>query len=256
MPTGEPLQGRIGAPGHASNPTGWRPRQPHPGTRITCYRCSLPGLAGFASYRRGGTGGATMNWRRLLSNFAKSQLHVSIELAEREGSVRLILSLTPRAARSGPPAASACAPGACVEPRGFSPSLCRYCKSFAKSQLRVSIELAEREGFEPSIRLLTVYTLSRRAPSATRTPLRAWCFHPARSRPAGTRKHSGRTAARQAGAGVAGLPSAVLSPSAAARDWSRSPRVGTIGFREGRSGQVQTFHKPMDGLPRIEHACA
>ena len=30
--------------------------------------------------------------------------------------------------------------------------------------------MAEREGFEPSIRL-TVYTLSRRAPSATRTPL-------------------------------------------------------------------------------------
>ena len=33
------------------------------------------------------------------------------------------------------------------------------------------IKLAEREGFEPSKRL-TVYTLSRRAPSATRPPLR------------------------------------------------------------------------------------
>ena len=186
MPTGELLQGRIGALGQAANPRGWRPRQPHSGTRITCYRCSLPGLAGFASYRRGGTGGATMNWRKLRSNFAKSTLHSSNELAEREESVRLILSLTPRALRSGPPAASACAPGACVEPRGFSPSLCCYCKSIAKSQLCVSNELAEREGFEPSIRLLTVYTLSRRAPSATRTPLRAWCFHPARSRPAGT----------------------------------------------------------------------
>ena len=33
-------------------------------------------------------------------------------------------------------------------------------------------KLAEREGFEPSIRGLAVYTLSRRAPSTTRTSLR------------------------------------------------------------------------------------
>src|SRR5690606_5456773 len=33
-------------------------------------------------------------------------------------------------------------------------------------------EVAEREGFEPSIRGLAVYTLSRRAPSTTRTSLR------------------------------------------------------------------------------------
>src|SRR6185312_1354735 len=32
--------------------------------------------------------------------------------------------------------------------------------------------VAEREGFEPSIRLLTRYSLSRRAPSASRAPLR------------------------------------------------------------------------------------
>src|SRR5262245_50149787 len=31
--------------------------------------------------------------------------------------------------------------------------------------------MAEREGFEPSIQLLTVYSLSRRAPSATRPSL-------------------------------------------------------------------------------------
>src|SRR5690554_6455352 len=29
--------------------------QPHPGTRVDCYRCSLPGLAGFAVYRCEGT---------------------------------------------------------------------------------------------------------------------------------------------------------------------------------------------------------
>ena len=33
-------------------------------------------------------------------------------------------------------------------------------------------EMAEREGFEPSIRLLTRYSLSRGAPSASRAPLR------------------------------------------------------------------------------------
>ena len=33
-------------------------------------------------------------------------------------------------------------------------------------------EMVEREGFEPSIELQTLYSLSRGAPSATRTPLR------------------------------------------------------------------------------------
>jgi len=34
---------------------GGDPHQLHLGTRIHCYRCSLPGLAGFAVYRREGT---------------------------------------------------------------------------------------------------------------------------------------------------------------------------------------------------------
>ena|GEM_PF-5275618 len=39
----------------------WRwPHQPHPGTRINSYRCSLPGLAGFTIYRCEGTGGTTI----------------------------------------------------------------------------------------------------------------------------------------------------------------------------------------------------
>ena len=29
--------------------------QPHPGTRVPCYRCSLPGLTGFADWRCEGT---------------------------------------------------------------------------------------------------------------------------------------------------------------------------------------------------------
>ena len=53
---------------------GWQLRQLHPGTRITHYRCFLPDLAEFASYRRERTDGAAItdgrdarnlqNWRR------------------------------------------------------------------------------------------------------------------------------------------------------------------------------------------------
>src|SRR6185312_10279534 len=48
-----------------SGPKWWRPRQPHPGTRVIRYRCFLPDLAEFANYRRGGTDGATMDVKRL-----------------------------------------------------------------------------------------------------------------------------------------------------------------------------------------------
>ncbi len=34
---------------------GGGPHQPHPGARIRCCGCSLPGLTGFTTYRRGGT---------------------------------------------------------------------------------------------------------------------------------------------------------------------------------------------------------
>jgi hypothetical protein len=44
-----------------------RPRQPHPGTRIIRYRCFLPDLAEFANYRRGGTDGATIDFKRRIS---------------------------------------------------------------------------------------------------------------------------------------------------------------------------------------------
>lgn len=39
--------------------------------------------------------------------------------------------------------------------------------------------MAERGGFEPPKRGLDAYTLSRRAPSTTRTPLRTCCTQPA-----------------------------------------------------------------------------
>ena len=34
----------------------WQPNPAHLGTQIRCYRCSLPGLAGFTTYRCEGTG--------------------------------------------------------------------------------------------------------------------------------------------------------------------------------------------------------
>ena len=78
---------------HASQqtpePKWWRPRQPHPGTRVIRYRCFLPDLAGFANYRRGGTDGATMDVKRLrlffcsCASFTLSQLVQ--KLAERAG---------------------------------------------------------------------------------------------------------------------------------------------------------------------------
>src|SRR5690242_13474155 len=58
-----------------------------------------------------------------------------------------------------------------VEPRGFvhTSLSARYAKRPARGRFAY---LAEREGFEPSIRLLTLYSLSRGAPSATRASLR------------------------------------------------------------------------------------
>jgi hypothetical protein len=45
-------------------------------------------------------------------------------------------------------------------------------KSTSRETNRVAGRLAEREGFEPSIEFLTLYSLSRGAPSASRAPLR------------------------------------------------------------------------------------
>ncbi len=50
----------------------------------------------------------------------------------------------------------------------FETSICRRCANV--EEYGVS-NLAEREGFEPSMELLTPYSLSRGAPSATRPPL-------------------------------------------------------------------------------------
>src|SRR5690348_8922518 len=129
-----------------SGPKWWRPRQPHPGTRIIRYRCFLPDLAEFANYRRGGTDGATMDVKRwTLAGFADA-------------------------------------------PRGG---------------VALAQKLAERAGFEPAIGF-TLYTLSRRAPSTTRTPLRNDFSH---------RPPSGRQVIPESIDGVGDLPAGMSSPS-------------------------------------------
>lgn len=40
---------------------GWQPYQPHPGTRVVCCGCSLPGLAEFTEYQCGRTNRATID---------------------------------------------------------------------------------------------------------------------------------------------------------------------------------------------------
>jgi len=50
-----------GQPAGPASQTRWRwPNQPYPGTQLYCYRCSLPGLAGFTANCRGGTNWATI----------------------------------------------------------------------------------------------------------------------------------------------------------------------------------------------------
>src|SRR5690606_9480644 len=88
--------------------------------------------------------------------------------------------------------------------RGFRPSVARGRRGHHRTGPRnarpLMLELAERGGFEPPKRGLGAYTLSRRAPSTTRTPLREV---PGRRRPAARRgrNSSGRQALPQPNAG-------------------------------------------------------
>ncbi len=56
----------------------------------------------------------------------------------------------------------------------FAQNPCRWCgrKAGYARRSQFCSEVADREGFEPSKRLITVYTLSRRAPSTARPPVR------------------------------------------------------------------------------------
>ena len=56
-----------------------------------------------------------------------------------------------------------------VHQRGFEPLTARFVAEYS-IQLSYWCKMAVREGFEPSMQLLTAYSLSRGAPSASRPP--------------------------------------------------------------------------------------
>ena len=58
-----------------------------------------------------------------------------------------------------------------VHPEGFEPSTARFVAEYS-IQLSYGCKMAVRRGFEPRMQLLTAYSLSRGAPSASRPPHR------------------------------------------------------------------------------------
>ena len=83
--------------GHLSGGNWRRPDQPHPGTRVRCCRCSLPGLTGFTTYRRGGTGGVTIVAGRIVaSGWGMWQVTVMVKTLVRGSFYRHIHSPTLR----------------------------------------------------------------------------------------------------------------------------------------------------------------
>jgi hypothetical protein len=109
-------------------------------TRGSADRCSLPGLAGLADSRRVGP---SLHHHSSGLNSTRRHLGRGFRLAGADCEYRA--PLPPRLAR----------------PRSIM-----RCPA-----LHLAQGMAEREGFEPSTRLLDVYTISSRAPSAARAPL-------------------------------------------------------------------------------------
>ena len=58
-----------------------------------------------------------------------------------------------------------------VHPGGFEPPTARFVAEYS-IQLSYGCKMAVRRGFEPRMQLLTAYSLSRGAPSASRPPSR------------------------------------------------------------------------------------
>ena len=111
-------------------------------TRGSADRCSLPGLAGLADSRRVGP---SLHHHSSGLNSTRRHLGRGFRLAGADCEYRA--PLPPRLAR----------------PRSIT---------LGPASTRHRAErMAEREGFEPSTRLLDVYTISSRAPSAARAPL-------------------------------------------------------------------------------------
>ena len=58
-----------------------------------------------------------------------------------------------------------------AHPGGFEPPTARFVAEYSiQLSYGCTINMAAREGFEPSMQLLTAYSLSRGAPSASRPP--------------------------------------------------------------------------------------
>ena len=110
-------------------------------TRGSADRCSLPGLAGLADSRR-----VRPSLHRHSSGLSPTRRHLGRGFRLAGADCEYRAPLPPRLAR----------------PRSIPPR---------RVTGRSRQGMAEREGFEPSIRLLDVYTISSRAPSAARAPL-------------------------------------------------------------------------------------
>ena len=169
---------QAGADDHVRNPWGRRVAAPPAclGTRVDQYRCCLPALAGFSGYRREGPAGPPgtaarcghlhcAGWGRRSSRGSRSIQHFQTWRREGDslGALRLALA--------GGFAVQA-AFAACRTHGGSLPLRLRRAMCTRRKVYPALSNLAERGGFEPPKRGLDAYTLSRRAPSTTRTPLR------------------------------------------------------------------------------------
>src|SRR5262245_58251536 len=119
-------------------------------TRGSADRCSLPGLAGLADSRRVGP-----SPHRHSSGLNSTHRHLGRGFRLAGADCEYRAPLPPRLAR----------------PRSITlgPTSVRW--AWTRFPDRLAERMAEREGFEPSTRLLDVYTISSRAPSAARAPL-------------------------------------------------------------------------------------
>lgn len=102
----------------------------------------------------------------------------------------------------------------------------------------VKTRLAEREGFEPSVELQTPHSLSRRAPSASRSPLRPSVCQP-------RRRLRGRMAE------AVGFEPTELSPGGF-QDRCLRPlgHASATRGREGKSAERDLQPHPCDGRPQ------